>query len=564
MIDFVPKNPLPSAPAEAKADVSDSGESSAGALDSAGSPRPVMSAKAAINAMYAERETGKSAAAPASAREVVNAAAGQNAMGGKKTAANLHHGSIQKNIESVRTSASGLLRMAKVKKPSPIDVRSADSFDPLTPPKPAQPKTVRRPARSAAPVVRTSLKLGAAARPQPAPVILPRHSRMAEVARPVGSAPRPQPQASKLLNRRLVDAEVLPANETHRLINGSVGKNVSPLSLSSGESDYEAEIITAEAIEVANPSSRAARPVRGRGVRDPQMLHPGQAGARPAARRVAARPARTPQAASASGAPRNSQVIRDPQMVRTRRPVSAAARAARVARAADVVGEQMGQPAKFRSAPRGYAECAPAPLAPDNSYIMTEPPKITARPSAPDPSLGQVENYSESPAVGDRAPIGQISAQKVASGHGGAAFESAPATEPARVKADNTSDYSFSRKLEPDANRYALGGQSPFLKSVSVEKRPLSGEGAHLKTELKPARAEVNPKNSRGSNKNIYTKKSSPKSDSALKKSVASRPTVIVPSSHRSKAPMIILIIITIILGTAVGAAAYLCFFQMI
>lgn len=547
-IDFVPKNPV-SHPAAANS----ASPSATASTNADGTPRPVMSAKAAINAMYAQHGEATTSAAPASAREVVNAAASQNAAGGKKTAANLHHGSIQKNIESVRTSASGLLRMAKVKKPSPIDVRSADSFDPLAQPKPAQPKTVRRQSVTAAPVVRTSLKLGAAARPQPAPVVLPPHSRMAEVARPVGSGPRPKSPPAKLLNRRLVDAEVLPAEDPHRLINNISSNRSESLALTTGEVDYEAEIITAEAIEVATP---APSPTANRTVRDPQMV----SGAR-VVRATGAVRTTQPVAQSA----RRSRVIRDPQMVRARRPVSPTAQAARVARAADVVSEQMGQPAKFRSAPRGYTERAPAPAPADTSYVMSEPPKITPHHIAAEPSLGEVENYSTTtPTVGDRAPIGQLATQKVASGHGGAApLNSAPA-EPARVKADNTSEYSFSRKLEPDANRYALGGQSPFLKSVSVEKRPLSGEGAHLKAEPKPTIDDPKLKNNRGSRKNVYPKKPVTKSASTSKKSLASRPTVIVPSSHRSKAPMIILIIVTIILGTAVGAAAYLCFFQMI
>lgn len=94
----------------------------------------------------------------------------------------------------------------------------------------------------------------------------------------------------------------------------------------------------------------------------------------------------------------------------------------------------------------------------------------------------------------------------------------------------------------PDGNKYALGGKSPFLKSVSVEKRPLSGNV--------PSHAEYHL------HKNVYTKKqvaeiSNPKSTAVIK-----------PESKKSKAPLILLIFATIIIGAAVGAGAYFFFFQ--
>lgn len=57
-------------------------------------PVPVTSAKAAINAMFAEQAKTPQAVSTPSAREIVNASsqASQRA----KSAANLHHGSIQK------------------------------------------------------------------------------------------------------------------------------------------------------------------------------------------------------------------------------------------------------------------------------------------------------------------------------------------------------------------------------------------------------------------------------------------------------------------------------------
>lgn len=467
------------------------------------SPRAVTSAKDAINAMYAERAKASSAKLVPSAREAVNSAASKTLVEQQKSAATLHHGSIQKKMESTRTSASALLKVAKSEKPSPDSAQPINSFDPLAKPKPIakKPSRPRQVAYGSVPVVRTSLKLGASARPQPAPVVLPPHARMAQGARPVGSTSRPK-KLPNLLNRRLVDAEVVPP---------------------------------------AQPTA----PVRPRRLTADNVATPVDLVAQPSTSRRSAGP------------------IRDPQMVRPsqRSAVSSAARrAAQAARTADIVDGQIVQAPRFATAPKGYTSQQPEPMSSENAYVMSEPPKLSPKKSSPAPQkpadkLGVVESYHQPrdpQPLGDKAPIGRVAEQKVASGHGGAAQPSE------KVKADNTSNYSFSRHLEPDANRYALGGQSPFLKSVNVEKRPLSSS-APQKSEPKklPASSSTKPAKSR---KNIYPKKETAKTTS--KRDLPSRPTVIVPSSHRSKAPLFFLMVLTIILGAAVGAAAYLCFFQ--
>ena len=58
-------------------------------------PTPITSAKAAINAMYAEQAKHPQPPIVMSAREAVNAAAGQAGAQQTKSAANLHHGSIK-------------------------------------------------------------------------------------------------------------------------------------------------------------------------------------------------------------------------------------------------------------------------------------------------------------------------------------------------------------------------------------------------------------------------------------------------------------------------------------
>ncbi len=110
----------------------------------------------------------------------------------------------------------------------------------------------------------------------------------------------------------------------------------------------------------------------------------------------------------------------------------------------------------------------------------------------------------------------------------------------------------------PDNNKYSIAGQSPFfLKSVTVEKRPLSNSAPRRSVAPEGTLYE-RPNTDPVSKKNHYDAKP-PKE---TKKSVPTKPTVIIPASRRSHAPFIFLLILTIILGAAVGAFIYLCFFQ--
>lgn len=107
----------------------------------------------------------------------------------------------------------------------------------------------------------------------------------------------------------------------------------------------------------------------------------------------------------------------------------------------------------------------------------------------------------------------------------------------------------------PDANRYSLGGRSPFLTSVSVEKRPLSAYVPDSNiNRLKPA--PTTPV------KNSYKEKvktllaDSPK-DSSHQTMIISVPT---KSEHNSA--LTIAIILTVLLGALAGGLIYLIFFQ--
>lgn len=453
-------------------------------------PRPVMSAKAAINAMYAAEKNNPSAKLIPSAREAVNAAS-RLAPKSFKSAANLHHGSLQKvqkvpsvprSMESTRTSASALLRT--------VGSTSKD-----------------------VPVVHTSLKLGASAKPKSEPVVLPAGSRMAEAARPVAN---------------------LQNNSSARVI-------------TSGHSQL-----------VASPRA-------GRRVRDPQMLSGGRRVlpskttlGLPAAGEVkAVSEARTLAPIALQSSVQHNPVPAAPRarMARPAQNIAVQTNQTRATRSMDMTpARKLVRPRRFRTAPKNYAETIPSVGSADNNYVMTEPPKLAVRrrSAAKPEDLGVVKNYHPSKLpepIGDAAPIGRLAEQRVASGHGG------PARPEPTIKAENTSNYSFSKHNDSKAKSasYASANKSPFLKSVNVEKRPLSDSSVPTPISL-PRTAEAKPEKS--SRKNSYQKKAEAKAE------LPSRPTVIVPSSRRSKAPLFFLILFTIILGAAVGAAVYLCFFQ--
>ena len=110
----------------------------------------------------------------------------------------------------------------------------------------------------------------------------------------------------------------------------------------------------------------------------------------------------------------------------------------------------------------------------------------------------------------------------------------------------------------PDNNRYSLGGRSPFLENVTLDKRPLSGDFSEQA--VSSAVEEGRPK------KNSYLHRkladSTPVKPEAPKKEKKA-PTIVIPTpDHASNLGLIIAIILTVILGSAVGAVAYLAFFQ--
>ncbi len=191
------------------------------------------------------------------------------------------------------------------------------------------------------------------------------------------------------------------------------------------------------------------------------------------------------------------------------------------------------RPAPVSSMPKLSTSASAVFQLPTSQSKSSDVPEFRAHAASGEVELGVIMDYKNNSADAKKAArftVGDALAdleksekpQKSAS-----ETSSAPKTTPKATKTPSA---------KPKSTK--LGARSPFfLNSVNVEKRPLSPKSA-------PAR------------KNIYAKKPAKAPDAPT------RPTVIVPSSQQSKAPIFFLILLTVILGTAVGAVAYLCFFQ--
>ncbi len=300
---------------------------------------------------------------------------------------------------------------------------------------------------------------------------------------------------------------------------------------------------------------------------------------RPVSRRPAAKPAPKPVSSRpAQTAPRPT-TPRRPAQTAPRRPalITSAREAmnahARALREAQLETQSATQPATQRSThPATSSAVAPeqgiaAPTSPRSAHNLhhapaptaPERPRVTPMPTLPPPPPRPAApvRAGTDPLVQRTRPLQRTVARPSAPQQ--QIKVSAPVARPiatsdakpsARMKLPRLAAFSRATSAEPAAEdtslnntRYALGEKSPFfLQSVSVEKRPLSS-----------GRPAARP----ASRKNVY-----PKKPAAPKPEKPSLPTIVVPDSHRSKAPLIALIIFTILLGALVGAAAYLFFFQ--
>ncbi len=501
----------------------------------------VRSAKDAINAMYATQPSPQAARPVASAKDAINAAA-QGQAYGASSAANLHkHSGGRRQVESVRPSASGLLRTAQSSRRTKprLDFTSAD---PLTSRRagehPVAGASVHQ-AHPEQPIIRTSLKLG----PKKPPLVMKSRTAMGQSSRDNGNV------------RRVLDPQLRPRKGQTRLMQDMVRRRPSAPSAEQSAVNAIKAAAFAATQNTAKKSSapRPAHPETARVFQD--VIRPARTAASPAAPSAAVEPEPTPQTASAEKKPKTAKgsKLRPLDSIKNR----------------------------FRPAPKGYGAPTPEQARPNRPHQLADFQNPTHSESKPAPAKpksdsilaqGQAKEtihfygMTEGPEKPDsnspwNVPVPDLD-EVQACGLG--------VVEDYQSQGDSVIDEQISAakasQSAPDNNRYALGGQSPFfLKSVKVEKRPLSDASP------RPSKETENPiyaaqKIEQTPKKNVYEKTPAAKNTKDPKKSrpakPSSRPTVIIPSRRRSHTPMVALLILTVVLGAIVGGAAYIFFFQ--
>lgn len=109
----------------------------------------------------------------------------------------------------------------------------------------------------------------------------------------------------------------------------------------------------------------------------------------------------------------------------------------------------------------------------------------------------------------------------------------------------------------PDNNAYSLGGKSPFLPNYTINKRPLSNSVPSKKQDNYEKLSFLGVSEEPTSHKNIYDK-AEPASEKLDKKSKKPKTVKVVDDTKKKRGvPTWLVIIITIILGAAVGAGVY-------
>lgn len=110
----------------------------------------------------------------------------------------------------------------------------------------------------------------------------------------------------------------------------------------------------------------------------------------------------------------------------------------------------------------------------------------------------------------------------------------------------------------PDNNAYSLGGKSPFITNYNVDKRPLSNSVPAKKKDdnfEKLSFLGVNDTNESGHHKNVYKRDDDSRDKPEKKKNKTVR--IIDDEAEGKGMPIWLIIILTIILGAAVGAGVY-------
>ena len=127
-----------------------------------------------------------------------------------------------------------------------------------------------------------------------------------------------------------------------------------------------------------------------------------------------------------------------------------------------------------------------------------------------------------------------VPTKKIAAAKAAAKPQAKPVEKPAPKPVEKPVEKSEKKAEAPDASSYTLGGKSPFLTSVTVEKRPLS--------------SSVPPK------KNVYEPKKAEKPAETPKE-----PTKIIKKKEKKSGGLLMffIVILTIIRGALAGAAAF-------
>ncbi len=199
----------------------------------------------------------------------------------------------------------------------------------------------------------------------------------------------------------------------------------------------------------------------------------------------------------------------------------------------------------------------------ETKEFVAEPKPLFNRPKPPVKPVATVTTVAAVTSVEPEIIENErVSDQDFASGGRGINYDplvkdAERAEEEARKRAEEKEKARIAKaKAEaPDGNMYTLGGRSPFLTSVHVEKRPLSQYVPSNMTSLETmAETPV---------KNVYRAK--------LKKTLEDdakeihRQTLIVSPPMDSKTrstALVFAILLTVLLGAGVGALVYLVFFQ--
>lgn len=509
-------------------------------------PVAVRSAKDAINAMYADQQkSGLGDYLAMSAREIVNATTEQKKGAEAKSAANLHKHASDKKLESVRMSASALMKMSNSKAKAPSNRLQA--VDPIAHKKASLEATKFSEAgpekiESKVPtVVRTSLKL----KPKKPTVKLPAASQQ----RPGTGIRLPKQQIS--LNRV----------HTHNpQVFQDVMRPSTDLKKPTAESPESIKSLLAE--EKLAQSSIISQNTKKVNSEESGVPSDGSVkvnlGKKP-----------KPIAAKGAGVRLKKKTTSDPYDVE--KPVLKPGMGSTHTKANPLDSIKR----KFAPAPKGFAANNSKAARPNRPYQVEDylnPSHATKAVPATDDAT-HYYGLSEEELVGNAKGV-QVNRDQMAAEAGLGMIEDYDSGKEATADQSAT----ILRRDAPDNNKYALSAQSPYYLKPEKEmkKRPLSGNGearipSEVATSVQAAQdlAEELPKKNqykKNSKKAKKSKQPAEKKEKKPNKTTKTRdinqPTMIIPAHHRSNAPLVALLLLTVILGATVGALAYLFFFQ--